>query len=212
MTATPIHDQPFLSYTLLILQIRGLMTMSTAVGPGAKAPWLDFRNAFLETFAICQKANQLMVGNMPVAAWHTAPPSGKGRTIADMAAHIQQVRLMWLSAADKSAKPLAKLQHEKAARAEVQAALKESAAAVESVLQRPLHDPAGKVPSFKPNVVTFIGFLIAHGSHHRGQIGILARQVGHPVDRKTFYGRWEWGGSLWRDCGLGNTTGGPGSK
>jgi len=185
--------------------------MLPAVGPGGKAPSLDFRNAFLETFAICQKANQLMVGNMPGAAWPTAPPSGKGRTIADMAAHIQQVRLLWLSAADKSAKPLAKLQPEKAARAEVQAALKESAAAVESVLQKALHDPAGKVPSFKPNVVTFIGFLIAHDSHHRGQIGMLARLVGRPVDRKTSYGRGEWG-SLWRARGFGNTTGGPGSK
>jgi uncharacterized damage-inducible protein DinB len=187
------------------------MTMSPAVGLGGKAPSLDFRNALLEKFAICQKANQRMLGNMPGAAWHTAPPSGKGRTIADVAAHIQQVRLMWLSAADKSAKPLAKLQPEKAARAEVQAALRESAAAVESVLQKALHDPAGKVPSCKPNVITFIGFLIAHDSHHRGQIAMLARQVGHPVDRKTFYGRWEWG-SLWRDCGFGSTTGGPGSK
>jgi hypothetical protein len=132
------------------------MTMSPAVGLGGKAPSLDFRNALLERFAICQKANQRMLGNMPGAAWHTAPPSGKGRTIA-------------------------------------------------------LHDPAGKVPSCKPNVVTFIGFLIAHDSHHRGQIAMLARQVGHPVDRKTFYGRWEWG-SLWRDCGFGSTTGGPGSK
>lgn len=184
--------------------------MSLAVAPGGKAPSLDFRNALLETFAISQNANQLLLGNIPGTAWHTAPPSGKRRTIADMAAHIQNVRLLGLSGADKSSKPLPKPQPDKATRAERQAALKESAAAVESVLQKAVDDAAGKVPSFKPNVVAFIGFLIAHDFHHHGQIGLLARQVGQPVDRKTSYGLWEWG-SLGCDCGFGKTTGGAGS-
>jgi hypothetical protein len=51
-----------------------------------------------------------------------------------------------------------------------------------------------------PIVVTFVGYLLAHDAHHRGQISMLARQVGHPVPPKVGFGLWEWG-ALWRDCG-----------
>lgn len=39
-------------------------------------------------------------------------------------------------------------------------------------------------------------------SHHRGQISMLAPQLGHPVPAKTGFGLWEWG-TLWRECGFG---------
>ncbi len=177
--------------------------MSPAASPGSKTASLDLRKALLETFAINEKANQLLLGTIAEAAWHAAPPWGKGRTIAEIAAHMHHVRLMWLSAADKSGKLPAKLQPGKATQREVQAALKQSAVAVDSLLQKALEEPAGKVPNFKPNVVAFIGYLVAHDSHHRGQIGMMARQLGHAIDKKTAYGLWEWG-SLWRDCGFGS--------
>jgi uncharacterized damage-inducible protein DinB len=177
----------------------------------SKAASLDVRKALLETFAINEKVNQLLLANIADAAWHAAPPSGKGRTIAEIAAHIHHVRLMWLSAADKSGKLPAKLQPETIKQRDVQAALKQSSAAVESLLEKALDDPEGKVPNFKPNVVVFIGYLVAHDSHHRGQIGMLARQLGHPVDKKAAYGLWEWG-SLWRECGFGGTAGSGASK
>jgi uncharacterized damage-inducible protein DinB len=39
--------------------------------------------------------------------------------------------------------------------------------------------------------------LIAHEAHHRGQICMLARQTGFPLDPKAHYGMWEWG-KLWQ--------------
>jgi len=176
--------------------------MTPVSSPGAKTAPLDFRKSLLEAFAINEKANQLLLSHVADAAWKAPPPSGKGRSIAGIAAHIHNVRLMWLSAADKNGKHPAKLDPDKEKRPEVQAALKASAASVQSLLKRALDDPAGKVPHFKPDVVAFVGYLISHDSHHRGQIAMLARQVGHPVDAKTGFGLWEWG-SLWRECGFG---------
>jgi uncharacterized damage-inducible protein DinB len=49
------------------------------------------------------------------------------------------------------------------------------------------------VKGFKPDVAGFVGYLIAHDAHHRGQISMLARQVGHPLSKKTMFGMWEWG-------------------
>ncbi len=180
--------------------------MKTAPAPGAKAPALDFKKSLLESYAVNEKANQLLLSNISDAAWAADSPTGKGRSIADIAAHIHHVRLMWLGAADKTAKIPAKLEPDNATRAETQAALKASATAMEKLLQKALEDPAGKVPNFRPDVVAFVGYLIAHDSHHRGQIAMLARQVGHPVPPKVAFGLWEWG-TLWKECGFNS---GPG--
>lgn len=169
---------------------------------GAKPSGMDFKKSLLETFAINEKANQLVIKHIAEAAWQASPPGGKGRTVAGIACHIHHVRLMWLSAAHKSAKLPPKLDPDKATRAEVQSALNTSADALQQLLAKAVEDPVGKVPQFKPDVVAFVGYLIAHDSHHRGQMTMLARQVGHALPAKVGFALWEWG-SLWREAGFG---------
>ena len=52
---------------------------------------------------------------------------------------------------------------------------------------------SGKVKGFKPHVTAFVGYLISHESHHRGQITWNLKNTGKPLDQKTSYGLWEWG-------------------
>jgi uncharacterized damage-inducible protein DinB len=167
--------------------------MKSALTPGATPAALDLKQSLLNTFAINQKANELLLANISDAVWQMPAPTGKGRTIAAIASHMHNVRLMWLSAADKVAKLPAKLDGEKSNREELSEALRNSAAAISKLTEKGLADPAGKVPNFKPDVVAFVGYLIAHDAHHRGQIAMLARQLGHPIPAKTGFGVWEWG-------------------
>jgi uncharacterized damage-inducible protein DinB len=187
---------------LLTDMVQGESDMSPSSGTVTKAPEIDFRKSLLESYAVNEKANQLLLGSIAEIAWQAPPPSGKGRSIGAIATHIHHVRLMWLSAADKTGKHPAKLDPDKATKAQVQSALKASATAISALLEKALSDPAGKVPNFKPNVVSFVAYMIAHDSHHRGQITMLARQVGHPLPAQAGFGLWEWG-SLWRECGFG---------
>jgi uncharacterized damage-inducible protein DinB len=64
--------------------------------------------------------------------------------------------------------------------------------ALSLVISRALNGD-GRIRSFRPDVAGFVGYLIAHDAHHRGQIAMLARQVGYPLPQKAMFGMWEWG-------------------
>jgi uncharacterized damage-inducible protein DinB len=162
---------------------------------------LDLKRSLLETFAINERANQVLLASISDAAWDAPSPTGKGRTISDIAAHIHNVRHMWLVVSAKGTKIPAKVDRHSATRTEVMESLAKSAAALEKLIEKTLADPQGKVPNFKPDVVAFVGYLIAHDSHHRGQISMLARQLGHAVPAKTMFALWEWG-TLWKESGF----------
>jgi uncharacterized damage-inducible protein DinB len=49
------------------------------------------------------------------------------------------------------------------------------------------------VKNFRPDAAGFFAYLIAHDAHHRGQIAMLARQLGHTLPPKINFGMWEWG-------------------
>lgn len=147
--------------------------------------------SLLHAFDTNDCVNQYMLKNLPAEAWRAAPPAGKGRTIAAIAAHMHNVRVMWLKAAKASDIP-AQLERHKVTSAQAAKALERSRSALAEVLKAAL-DGDGRVKGFRPDVAGFVGYLIAHDAHHRGQICMLARQVGHPLPQKAMFGMWEWG-------------------
>lgn len=117
----------------------------------------------------------------------------KGRTVADLFGHIHNVRLMWLkSAAPERLEGLEKLERGGVDRAALAAALTGSGAQIAALIG----DAAagdGRIKGFKPHVTAFVGYLISHESHHRGQIEWALRHAGHALSDKTSFGLWEWG-------------------
>ena len=119
--------------------------------------------------------------------------AAKHRTVYQLFAHIHNVRLMWLkSAAPELLEGLSKLEGETGDKKTLAAALKASGQAIESLVGK-ASAAGGKVKGFKPHVVAFVGYLISHESHHRGQMGWTLKAAGKPLDQKTAYGLWEWG-------------------
>jgi uncharacterized damage-inducible protein DinB len=147
----------------------------------------------VETWAIHNRINLYLLDAIPEDAL-AAAISPKHRTVWALFAHIHNVRLMWLkSAAPDLLAGLDKLETKTAGdKAELRSALEASGAAVEKLLRKAVA-AGGKVKGFKPHAVAFLGYLIAHESHHRGQVGWTLKGVGKPLDQKTAYGLWEWG-------------------
>ena len=120
--------------------------------------------------------------------------AGKGRTIGDVMAHTHNVRLMWLkSAAPELLAGVEKVETGSDVSLEVLAgAFEASGAAIERLIAGALMS-CGRVKGFKPHVTAFVGYLISHESHHRGQVTLAIRNAGRPLDKKIMYGLWEWG-------------------
>jgi len=147
--------------------------------------------SLLNAFNTNNRINQYLIDNLPPAAWKAKSADGKGRTIAAIVAHIHNVRVMWLKAAKAEEIP-AQLDRTSVTPALAIRALESSRHALSMVISRAL-ERDGRVKGFRPDVAGFLGYLISHDAHHRGQITMLARQLRHPLPQKAMFGMWEWG-------------------
>ncbi len=65
-------------------------------------------------------------------------------------------------------------------------AMENNAAAALPMLEKAFAD--GKLKGFKPHPTAFVGYIIAHEAHHRGQVVLSLKQSGHHLDKKILFG------------------------
>jgi uncharacterized damage-inducible protein DinB len=147
----------------------------------------------IETFDTNNRINLYLLD--AIAEEHLKDVSAsKGRSVGEQFAHIHNVRLMWLkSAAPDLLDTQTKIEKENAGDKKLLAKrLRESGKAMAALLAAAIKN-GGRVKGFKPHATAFLGYIVSHESHHRGQIMLSLKQSGHAVDKKTQFGLWEWG-------------------
>jgi uncharacterized damage-inducible protein DinB len=148
--------------------------------------------ALLNAFDTNDRINQYLIENVAPAAWKAKLSDGKGRTISAIVAHMHNVRVMWLKVSAKGSEIPAQLDRATVTPAQAVRALEQSRKSLSELIGRALAAD-GRIKGFRPDVAGFLGYLIAHDAHHRGQIAMLTRQLGYPLPQKITFGMWEWG-------------------
>jgi len=116
-----------------------------------------------------------------------------GRNVVRQFAHIHNNRFWQL---EKRAKDLVEGLHkyatkEEPTRAFLKKTLKESGKRIERFFEDCVAGKPKRRP-FKRGVIPFLGYLIAHESHHRGNILLTLKECGHNLDQDTRYAIWDW--------------------
>jgi uncharacterized damage-inducible protein DinB len=158
---------------------------------------MELIEQIIDAWRIHNRINLYMLEAIPEEAFGGVAASG-GRDVAAEFAHMHNVRVMWLevSIADQMGdiqKIPTKTRSDKDAITKnlLRRSLEASGNLMEIMLRKGFEE--GKIKGFKPHPAAFLGYLISHDSYHRGEIGIILNQSGHPLDNETSYGMWEWG-------------------
>jgi uncharacterized damage-inducible protein DinB len=173
--------------------MRASRTSRPAPGPAG-----DFLAAsLLAAWRTSHRATAFLFANLPEPLWDARVPNTR-RTIRMIAGHIHNDRCMWarsLGRAHGIPVPPGVNRHT-VTRAQLLPALERSHRAILGVLELGLSQggrlPAGPWTCFPRDVAHFLSNIVAHEGHHRGQIVMLARILGHRLPPRVTTGLWHW--------------------
>ena len=156
----------------------------------------DLCQVLVESFAVDEQMNQIVLEHLDPAAWRAKLPGSKGRTIAEIIAHLHNIRRKWLRLSAPHLKLPAPLDRATCTQQQAQAALVESAARCSEMLADALSNPQSRVETFRrdgwarpwPAGPAMLAYMISHDAHHRGQVCMLAHQLGFPLPAKAASG------------------------
>ncbi len=154
--------------------------------------------AAVRIFAANERMNQIFIESLNPAAWRVKP-AGKTRTIAAIFTHIHNVRTKWIRLTAPQLKVPAQLKHASCTPQQARAGLAESAARCAEMLAEALGGE-GRIKKFhrdgwaKPWPVgpEMLCYMLAHEAHHRGQVCMLAHQLGFPLSARVTSEMWNW--------------------
>ena len=162
--------------------------------------------AAVQVFAANERMNQILIEHLDRAAW-TAKPPGKTRTIAAIFTHMHNVRTKWVRLTAPHLKVPAQLRHAHCTPKQARTALAESGARCQEMLAEALGN-GGRIEKFRrdgwgrpwPVGIEMLCYMISHEAHHRGQVCMLAHQLGFRLPQQVMAGLWSWE-KLWKECG-----------
>lgn len=155
-------------------------------------------HALVESWQINHRVTVFLIENFPPELWAEKVPGAPRRTLRMIAGHIHNCRCMWVKMLGKeSGIPIPeKVDRFRVTPAELIEALEKSCQAITELIELAL-DRDGELPSpawsnVPPEITHLVTYLMTHEGHHRGQLVMLARQLGHRLPAEVTNGLWQW--------------------
>jgi uncharacterized damage-inducible protein DinB len=172
-------------------------------------PEANFGAVLVECWVVNERMSQIVLEHIDPAAWQAKLAGNKARTIAAIFTHMHNIRRKWLRLSAPHLILPAQLDRASCTQEQARAALAESGACCSEMLAEALAEKRGRVESFCrdgwskawPAGAAMVAYMITHDAHHRGQICMLAHQLGFPLPAKATSAMWSWE-RLWKECGF----------
>jgi uncharacterized damage-inducible protein DinB len=135
---------------------------------------------------------QYLVERLHPTVWRALPPGPKVRSIAALVAHLHNCGLVYVQRAAPGLQVPGELDRFRVTQGQAARALAQKRKAVLAIAGAAL-EQGTRIDGFPHDTATFLAYYMVHDGHHRGQIVMLARLLGHPVSVETMSGMWQWG-------------------
>jgi uncharacterized damage-inducible protein DinB len=154
--------------------------------------------AIIAAWRTNNRATTYLVEQLSPAVWSSEVPGIPRLTVGMIAAHIHNSRCSWIRSigARHGVKVPRLVDLRRVRRKELLLALSRSSKGMIHLIELGIAH-GGRVPraswqNFPTDLEHFLSYFAAHEAHHRGQLLMVARQLGHRLPRNVAGGVWQW--------------------
>jgi uncharacterized damage-inducible protein DinB len=144
------------------------------------------------------RATVFLVEHLPAGLWSKQVPGIPRLTVGMIAAHLHNSRCTWIKSlgARHGVKAPRLVDLRRVRPRELVKALERSSEGMVQLIQLGMAR-GGRVPratwqNFPTDLDHFLSYFAAHEGHHRGQLCMVARQLGQRLPRAVAGGVWQW--------------------
>jgi uncharacterized damage-inducible protein DinB len=162
---------------------------------------LTLEEVVLPAWETNARVTRLLLAGLRPALWNQPMPGASRRTIRMIAAHLHNARCGWVRTLGQphGIRVPPRVDRSTVSKAVLLKALTRSAAAIGELLRFGCSH-GGRIPPTRVyvwrNLALDVGhvltYFVAHEGHHRGQLSLLARQLGAPLPETTRNRVWWW--------------------
>jgi uncharacterized damage-inducible protein DinB len=162
---------------------------------------VDLRETIFDAWKTNNRVTVFLVEHLPDELLDATIPGAPRRTIRMVAGHIHNARCMWIKTLGKEHDIVVprSVDRHKVKPKDLVPALGRSSKGILSLLKLGC-DQGGSIPGSSAyvwrnlplDVGHVLGYFIAHEGHHRGQIVMVARQLGCRLPVEVTGGLWHW--------------------
>ncbi len=162
---------------------------------------LDLADTLVPAWRTNNRITVFLVEHLAPKLWKASVPGAPRRTVQMIAGHIHNARCMWIKTLGKEhgIEVPDSVDRRRVSQKQLTRALDQSSRGIVSLLTLGC-DNGGTIPASSAyvwrnlplDVGHVLAYFVAHEGHHRGQIVMIARQLGYRLPAVVTAGLWQW--------------------